>query len=202
MRIALRATILMGLVLRGGASAHADAPFPDKTERVMGVARVWATVKFFHPYLQYKDIDWDAALLAAIPRAEAATTTASYHAAVNNMLATLHDPLTHVIEPSTQLTLSTKPPADWLTWLTPTILKVKLAGFVGNEPTAAKRVLTEAAKAKVMVIDTRGFSSDVALELLEDVLPAIDEWPTERVVEHHGFRTQVGTTSGGSTRPS
>ena len=31
-------------------------------------AKVWGVVKYFHPYLAYREIDWDKALVEAIPR--------------------------------------------------------------------------------------------------------------------------------------
>ena len=83
---------------------------PDPTERVIGLGRVWAKVKFYHPYLAYKDIDWDAALVAAIPKAEAAKTPTEYRAAVQGLLAALKDPVTRPIDapaPGTQ-----PPPAE------------------------------------------------------------------------------------------
>lgn len=42
------------------------------TERLTGLAKVWGAVKYFHPSLAYKEIDWDAALVRAIPRVKAA----------------------------------------------------------------------------------------------------------------------------------
>jgi C-terminal processing protease CtpA/Prc len=54
-------------------------------------------VKYFHPSLAYRtDIDWDSALLAAIPRVRASRTAAQYAAAVGAMLGVVGDPLTRV----------------------------------------------------------------------------------------------------------
>ena len=30
------------------------------TERLAGLGRLWGAAKFFHPFLAYKEIDWDA----------------------------------------------------------------------------------------------------------------------------------------------
>ena len=61
----------------------------------MDVGKLWVTIQYFHPYLAYrKDIDWDQALLDALPKIRAAADPEGYAAAVNGMLATLHDPLT------------------------------------------------------------------------------------------------------------
>jgi C-terminal processing protease CtpA/Prc len=59
--------------------------------RLAGLARVWGTVKYFHPYLAYRDIDWDKALIDAIPKVNHATSAQDYQAALNQMLAALND---------------------------------------------------------------------------------------------------------------
>jgi len=200
------ATIGALLVLALAPLARAE-PLPDGTERVIGLARVWAKVKFFHPYLAYKDVDWDAALVAAIPRAEAATTVAQYRTAVQGMLAALGDPVTRVVdEPAPD---ATKPaPADWLTTPSPGVLEIKIAGFVAGGfdyvgmRAKGAQVVAEAAKAKVLIVDMRTSQAQAAaavfaVKQFENALPAIDEWPLERSIEHHGFRTQDGQTSGG-----
>ena len=47
------------------------------------MAKVWGTVKYFHPYLAYRDIDWDKALIETIPKVNAAKTPQDYQAAIN-----------------------------------------------------------------------------------------------------------------------
>jgi hypothetical protein len=197
--------LAVAVCLATAAPARAE-PLPDQTERVLGLGRVWAKVKFYHPYLAYKDLDWDAALVGAIPKAEAAKTPAEYRAAVQGMLAALKDPVTRVIDvpaPGPQ-----QAPADWLTTPSPGVLEVKITGFVaGGFDYVAMRnkgaqVTAEATntKAKVLIVDLRapgaGFTG-FAVEQLLDAFPAIEEWPLERTIEHHGFRTQDGRTSGG-----
>jgi len=200
------ATLIALLVLALAPRAYAET-LPDGTERVIGLGRVWAKVKFFHPYLAYKDIDWDASLVAAIPKVEAATTVAQYRAAVQGMLAALGDPVTRVVE-EPAADAARPAPTDWLTTPSPGILEVKLAGFVAGGfddvgmRTKCAQVVTEAAKAKVLVVDMRASQAQAsatafAVKQFENALPAIDEWPLERSIEHHGFRTQEGQTSGG-----
>lgn len=62
-----------------------------RVERLVALAKVWGTVKYFHPYLAYREIDWDKALVEAIPRVSAAKTDENYKTAVNQMLAVLND---------------------------------------------------------------------------------------------------------------
>lgn len=62
--------------------------------RLAAVARLWNAIKYFHPYLAYRPLDWDAALLRAIPAIESAPDARAYEAAVAGMLAELNDPQT------------------------------------------------------------------------------------------------------------
>lgn len=200
--------LAIAFVVAAGAVARADA-LPERTDRLIGLARVWAKVKFFHPYLAYKDLDWDAALVAAIPRVEAATRIEEYRAALQGMVAVLGDPVTR-IEPAVP---EPGPPdaaaaPDWLTTPAPGILLVRIAGLVAERadfPAIRARigqVAAEAAKARVLVLDLRVPRplAPYALGLasrLDAALPAITEWPSERVLEHRGYATQDGQTSGG-----
>src|SRR5215510_8077918 len=59
--------------------------------RLAGLAKVWGTVKYFHPYLAYRQIDWDKALVDTIPRVNSAKTPQDYETAINQMLAVLND---------------------------------------------------------------------------------------------------------------
>jgi C-terminal processing protease CtpA/Prc len=57
-------------------------------------------LKYFHPYLAYRDIDWDAALVATLPKVEAARTADEFASAVESLTAVLEDPATRVLRPS------------------------------------------------------------------------------------------------------
>ena len=169
---------------------------------MLGLARVWEKIEFFHPYLAYKDIDWDAALVAAIPKVEAAQTVDDYRAALAAMVAVLHDPVTFVA-PSVP---PTRPPAatitgDWLSWPSPGVLEVKLGAWSPQDYGAARanaaRIETEAATAKAIVVDVRGApASGYFISELERSMPAYDTWPTQRVIKHDGLRSQYFATSG------
>lgn len=194
--------VLVAVAFLAG-TAHAD-PMPDRIDRVIGAARVWAKAKFFHPYLAYKDIDWDAAFVRALPKVEAAATVAQYKAAVNEMLAQLGDPVTRIGDPPAQ---ATAPTGEALAWPAPGILQIDMAGFVaggfdsrGFQKRGAE-IEKAAAAAKVLVVDLRtnepAWVSAAAVSYFVNALPAIEEWPVQRVLEHRGWRTQEGATSGG-----
>jgi C-terminal processing protease CtpA/Prc len=80
-------------------TAQRIPPDPEaaRKERLAGLIRVWGAIRFFHPYVAHGPIDWDGALVRAIPKVESSQTAEQYTAAVESMLAELHDPQTHVI---------------------------------------------------------------------------------------------------------
>ena len=91
-------------------AAGQSPPEAARVERLAALGKLWAAVKYFHPSLAYRDIDWDAALVAAWPKAAAATTSADYAEAVQSMLAVLGDPATRVLPAA-----SSAPPRSTLT---------------------------------------------------------------------------------------
>lgn len=108
MKPAAKVLVALGLWLPIAASQA--RPGTARTERLAALGKLWASVKYFHPFLAYKDINWDAALLAALPKAAAARDAEEYARAVGSMLSTLSDPATGVVrraapaaEPSTSV---------------------------------------------------------------------------------------------------
>lgn len=194
----------MAVALLAAGTARAQPALPDRTERVVGAARLWAKVKFFHPYLAYRDLDWDAAFVAALPKLEAASTIADYRAALAGMLAALGDPVTRIDGASAPAAGATPSPAT--SWPAPQILQVDLAGVVAggfDSRRFARRgaeIEKAAQRAKVVIVDLRtpepAWVTTAALSYFANALPVVEQWPLQRVLEHRGWRTQDGTTSG------
>ena len=68
------------------AQAPDSAAESLRLDRLTALAKLWAAVKYFHPFLAYRDdIDWDAALVKTIPKVNAAKTPADYSAALKGM---------------------------------------------------------------------------------------------------------------------
>lgn len=94
----LLATFLC-VLLSGSAHSHAalaqdvkaSATEDARIARLVALAKVWGVVKYFHPALAYREIDWDKALVEAVPRVNAAKTAQDYEGAVNQMLSVLND---------------------------------------------------------------------------------------------------------------
>lgn len=83
----------------------------EKISRLVNLCKVWGTIKYAHPHLQYlsfvirnslfdyrsyKPIDWDGALLDVLPLVSKAKSPADHRAAIQQMLRKLEDPTTRV----------------------------------------------------------------------------------------------------------
>src|SRR5277367_6090501 len=109
----------LGAVLPVVALAAGSAiaqPNDSGTARLAATAKLWITIKYFHPYLAYQDIDWDKALVEALPKIRTAKSADEYAAATQQMLDALHDPETHMLGADAPATASRgrKPAADGL----------------------------------------------------------------------------------------
>lgn len=177
-------------------AAPAKPSEPSRADRLLGLARIWAEVKFFHPAMFQRAIDWDSALTKAIPEVEAANDAASYRVAIGRLLAGLSDPRT-TVEPDAGESAVT---ADWRAWAGAGVLVLNARLPSRPEDYAATRRLAaevrpEIAKARVVVVDLRGCpdGDDRLVEAILPNLPATTVWPTMRSVEHYGFRSQGST---------
>ena len=72
----------------------------QETARLHKLCELWGGIKYFHPKLAYTDIDWDKALVSAIPDVRAAKTSTEYRAAVAKMLNVLGDPNSTILTPT------------------------------------------------------------------------------------------------------
>ena len=97
--------LLLAITLVQAAKAQSSTqlvpPSPDETariERLVQLGHLWGQVKYFHPYLAYKDIDWDQAVIEHLPTIEKAKTKEELSSALQNLLNVLDDPATRVVE--------------------------------------------------------------------------------------------------------
>jgi C-terminal processing protease CtpA/Prc len=72
-----------------GAAMAGEVELPGETDRLVATGRLWVTVKYFHPYLAYRNIDWDQALVSALPQIRAAKNREQYETAVRSMMKAL-----------------------------------------------------------------------------------------------------------------
>lgn len=70
-----------------------------RVNRLIALCKLWGKVKYFHPSLAYRtDIDWDAALIATIPKVREAKTSTEYEAALQSLLNVLGDSSTRIVK--------------------------------------------------------------------------------------------------------
>jgi C-terminal processing protease CtpA/Prc len=209
----LRALGLLALLVFPGLSpALAESPAPAQpadVERLTHLAKLWGTVRFLHPYLAYREIDWDAALVRAIPAVRSARTPQEYAAAVQGMLAPLGDPVTRVepVRPPVQPPAGGKPPALF-TWLSPGRLSVHLrpdadSGMTEAESEKAFQSLAgELPRAREVIVDIRSlwglrYRAEFVIQGIAAALASRPvSAPAERFLVHSGYRTQLDESSG------
>jgi len=95
MKIARLLVLLFLIFVCQSIFAQTKQTEQQRIERLIGLGKVWGAVKYFHPYLAYRNIDWDNALIQTIPKVNAAKTPQAYEAAINSMLNALGDKNTH-----------------------------------------------------------------------------------------------------------
>ena len=183
-----------------------------RVARLAGLAKVWGTVKFFHPYLAYRNIDWDKALIETIPKVNTAKTPEEYATAVNQMLAVLNDKRTQAeLEPEIPDVTETIAPAD--AKYVRTVNKVlvidaaSIAVAVGKDTSSLNRFVTSVNEALPnatgIVIDARSASKmadipayyfDVFMrQTLPSILDADVVLGSTRYRMHNGYATQTGS---------
>jgi C-terminal processing protease CtpA/Prc len=218
-RLSLAIAFALCLSLLPLTQAKAQAqPVNDEVRigRLAALCKLWGTVKFFHPYLAYKDIDWDAALIQAIPKVSAARSKEEYKSAIDSMLASLKDASTRTASGTnapaakSEKTSVPQPYIKWIDDQTAVIVATDHNQFVGAQDKAElfRKVFTEAQKAKAVVLDIRpdpssgeNFTSFWFNNFFSQSFPLLlsENFPESsiRYRLHSGFAPQSGTSSGG-----
>jgi C-terminal processing protease CtpA/Prc len=191
------------------------------TERLAAVGRLWGAIKYFHPYLAYKNIDWDGALVRAIPLIKTARTPNEYRQAIGGLLQVLSDPATAIIpvsiEDGNQASGAGTSKAPTYFRIIDEHLVISVSDWTraraNNDRAALARqpaMISEVTKAKGIVLDCRyqGVSrSEVPSYFLRfylnSVLPFLVQGDimlgTDRYRVHSGYAPQRGNSSGGYT---
>jgi C-terminal processing protease CtpA/Prc len=234
MRNAVIKSIILALIIVSLLCVSTPAPAQQSTpteakqvERLVGLCKVWGLVKFTHPYLAYRNIDWDGALAQTIPKVESARSSEEYRQAIEMLLSMVKDPVTRVVAGSGQK--DELPQSAMESRPQPYVEQMKdgLAVIVANDYKSMdnhaaileefRATFKEAAKSKGVVIDLRNLSSEgsfsigiaffqaLPLLLADDVI-----LPSSRFLMHHGYSSQtepsytyfstLATRDGGSFR--
>lgn len=183
--------------------------------RLTGLGKAWGVIKFFHPRLARVGIDWDRALVDAIPKVDAALSPQDYAAVLNVMIAVLADPTTHVrlrgndpaiVAPT--MPAETKEPVR----LEAGVLVIDVRAAVRNGYQDAKLAAFAEkagqliAHAKAVVLDLRadtsfdeatGFARETFMsDLYPEILDRQLTLATQRYRIHNGYTPQSGVSSG------
>ncbi|HEX3528593.1 MAG TPA: S41 family peptidase [Thermoanaerobaculia bacterium] len=223
---AIRCLILAVFLLSLPAFAAEPVPAiqavqPSLTlDRLVQVGRLWGTVRYLHPYLLYREIDWDAALVAALPRVEAAKSREEYGAAVQSLLDALGDPVTRVLP--VKVAGAATPPAPPAAPAAPASLTRHLddgtvvldlgsgTQSMGNRDfmNGINAAFKDLFQAQAVIVDLRSgpdedggtggelFSYGLA-ELSYTLVSRPCRAPSQRFVQRSGYEPQDGSSSGG-----
>jgi C-terminal processing protease CtpA/Prc len=207
-----RALILLILLILAALSpAHAAAGAAAgaglDVERLAHLGKLWGAVRYLHPYLAYKEIDWDGALVRAIPAVRAARTPAEYAAAVQTMLSALGDPVTRAVpERVPPAAAATGTPPALFRRLDDGTLAIHLRPDLDGSDEAAidaafKALATALPAARAVIVDIRGlgyrYPAEYPLHSLAALLASRPvAAPAQRYRFHSGYRTQLGASSG------
>ena len=183
-----------------------------RVARLAGLAKVWGTVKYFHPYLAYREINWDKALIDTIPKVNAAKTSQEYQAALNQMLAVLNDKSTRAelvsdAKPAPAPAASTKPVRTENDVLI--IDATQVTQTVTANTSALNGLIADINKslptAKSVIVDARATRNATEIEayyfdyFMRQMLPGMLDKPVvlgaTRYRMHNGYATQTGAGS-------
>ena len=71
----------------------------EQINRLADAGKVYGYIKYFHPYMQYKDINWDSIFVLTVDGIIQAKSKGAYASLMQEMLSTLNDNMTAVVSP-------------------------------------------------------------------------------------------------------
>ncbi|MEM7372303.1 MAG: S41 family peptidase [Bacteroidota bacterium] len=189
---------------------------PLQTDRLTKLSQLWGHVHFFHPYLAYKEVPWDSAFAAIIPKAIAAEDAIEYVGVLQELMGSLDDPASYAELP--QEAVSSEPsdrekhPHASFNKDSILIIRVNhyedlnawqesIAKFNEIVPMVshAKGILFDL-RAKDAYARTTSWAFDYGMERSGLLYLLTDQTlitPGQRTRMHNGFAPEVGTSSGG-----
>jgi len=202
--------LILGSAFCRTVQAKPSSPEDARIARLAGLAKVWGTVKYFHPFLAYRNIDWDKALIETIQSVNTAKTPQDYEAALNKMLAVLNDKSTRAeIHTETKPNASAPVDAAKLVRSENGVLIVdaaQVARAVASDISALNKLVTTVneslPKASSVIFDARGATKATEIEayhfdnfLRQTLAGMLDDTVVlgaTRYRMHNGYATQTG----------
>lgn len=179
-------TAPIACVLLSAALLYSQQPQQETPEiaRLVATGKLWGTVKYFHPYLAYRDLDWDKCLVDSLLKIRSAKDSTEYLEALRFLLDGLQDPATYakLQRPQAEVTgasirIEKRPDGTLI-----------VSQFQPGQAAAAARPLTEAiTSATRIVFDLRvpPGASSLLSDLLEDgsVMKLLTRMPIETAAQ-------------------
>lgn len=209
----LRLGLCLALLAVSGVAVASPQAKPEEQEaprlqRLAALGKLWGQVRYRHPWMLSRRIDWDAAFSAAVLKVEAARGDDEYAAAVQSMLDALEDPATRV--KSARLVATLAPPT-----LRPVlgvekgVIDLDLRNLTTPEGTQefwglGARLWEPFGTARAVIVDVRlrGFSEEKAWAVsgaVDWLLPVFFDGaltvPGMRSTLHGGYKPQTGMES-------
>lgn len=170
------------------------------------LCKLWGFVKFFHPYLANREIDWDSALFSAIAQIQSDGPTSSLEHATTTLLSFLEDPATRIQSETlfTKSTLETKHPDA--KQIKKDILLVEMTNYADFSDWVkvherAVLVAEEIAKHDFVIFDLRrkvncqlGSTPDLAFEgtISAALCNTAMQAPSQRTLQYIGYPPENG----------
>ncbi len=159
--------LLCALVLLVGVAPSARSQPSPASDCLLPLARVWGTLKYFHPALATPSVRWDSVGVAAIEALGDQCTSAAVSRALAQLFEPLNDPVTRVITDSEASIVGVRPavsgasnvsPSPWVRWSDDSVLVLTINRLtnVDSAVTAMGQHRALLARARRVVIDVRG----------------------------------------------
>ena len=182
-------------------------PVPPHVQRIADAARLWSRVQWVHPGLADGRIDWDRALLDAMPAIAEAGNDASRAAALRQVLEPLKDPAVRVgPAPAPTYVQATAGPPN-VEALPGGVMLVSVhrpvPAWQADFPQRVAELQRALVPASALIFDLRPAEpswfepADLVNRLLTDFLEQPLVLPATRARMHQGYIPQAGGTSGG-----
>lgn len=190
-------------------AGQAQAVDSSAIQRMTDVAHLWSDVKWLSPALASGEVDWDQALVDALPKVEAATTPAAFQDAVTALMKPLHDPAFQIFTIDEPNYVSEESSQEMVEWLPGDVALLHLHRLSSMRVTTGElhfEAVTAqlAARAKGLIIDLRptresasyGYGAEFPDELIANFIDQPLLLPSNRYRYHTGFQPEIGITSG------
>lgn len=170
----------------------------EEIERLSVLCKIWGVVKFYHPWLVYRDIDWDQALLDVLPAGR--DIERDLASVIDQLLRSLNDPLTRLASEHEDEIEAPEPEGD-LVVTAGDVVVVRARGAAGETWAGCSRMvrvaLEQATAAAHAVLDLRGADWMFMRALRAHIGMLLERdahLPGDRVRMHSGYNS--GGTSG------